>query len=151
MVSPKYSHHEEVSERLSFLQLFAANSGVEISKVELKVIYDLLASSPVRSDLEEFFQWCKSACENLSDRVVDLNEVGEFFSEQVAQRVLNLKLMPVAGFHFIQMFFVSSNIDANHILKEPRPKKSKKNQSGLNLRNSTLWRKGNRFSGKRDE
>ena len=59
--------------------------------------------------------------------------------------------MPVAGFHFIQMFFVSSNIDANHILKEPRPKKSKKNQSGLNLRNSTLWRKGNRFTGKRDE
>ena len=73
-----------MSERLSFLQLFAANSGVEISKVELKVIYDLLASSPVKSDLEEFFKWCKSACENLTDRVVDLNEVGEFFSEQVA-------------------------------------------------------------------
>ena len=49
--------------------------------MQLKVIYDLLAGSPVSGDLDELLKWCKSACENLTDRIVDLNEVGEFFSE----------------------------------------------------------------------
>ena len=77
----KYLHCEEVSERLKFLQTFAANSSFEITKVHLKVVYDLLAGSPVKGDLEEFLKWCKNACENITDRIVDLNEVGEFFSE----------------------------------------------------------------------
>lgn len=51
--------------------------------MQLKVIYDLLAGSPVSGDLEELLKWCKNACENLTDRIVDLNEVGEFFSEQI--------------------------------------------------------------------
>lgn len=77
----KYSHYEEVDERLKFLQAFAANSSFEVTKVHLKVVYDLLAGSPVKGDLEEFLKWCKNACENLTDHIVDLNEVGEFFSE----------------------------------------------------------------------
>jgi len=77
----KYLHCEEVEERLNFLKTFAANSSFEVTKVHLKIIYDLLSGSPVKGDLEEFLKWCKNACENLSDRIVDLNEVGEFFSE----------------------------------------------------------------------
>ena len=63
------------------MQTFAANSSFEITKVHLKVVYDLLASSPIKGDLEEFLKWCKNSCENITDRIVDLNEVGEFFSE----------------------------------------------------------------------
>lgn len=86
--------------------------------MQLKVIYDLLAGSPVDGDLEELLKWCKNACENLTDRIVDLNEVGEFFSEQISSRILDLKSMPATGFHFIQMFFISSNADANNILNK---------------------------------
>ena len=49
--------------------------------MQLKVVYDLLAASPVKGDLEEFLKWCKQACENHTDRIVDLKEVGEFFSD----------------------------------------------------------------------
>ena len=122
----KYMHFEEVDERLKFLQTFAANSSFEITKVHLKSVYELLSGSPVKSDLEEFLKWCKNACENITDRIVDLNEVGEFFTEQISQRILDLKSMPATGFHFIQMFFVSSNIDHNQILRQKPPKKEKK-------------------------
>lgn len=42
LMSAKHSHHDEVNERLSFLQEFAVNSDFKISKAQLKVIYDLL-------------------------------------------------------------------------------------------------------------
>ena len=122
------------------MKTFAANSSFEITKVHLKVVYDLLAGSPVKGDLEEFLKWCKNACENLTDRIVDLNEVGEFFSEQIAQRILDLKSMPATGFHFIQMFFVSANIDANTVLRQTKPKKTKKKKkSEWGNIYSSLW------------
>lgn len=126
LVSEKYSHHAEVDERLKFLQTYAANSSFEFSKVELKVIYDLLASSPVKGDLEELLKWCKSACEKVTDKIVDLNAIGEFFAEQIQSNVLDLKLMPTTGFQLIQMFYVNSNANANNILKQEKPKKKKK-------------------------
>lgn len=132
LVSHKYSHHEELDERLHFLQMYAANSNFAVTKQHLKVVYDMLACSPVKSDLDQFLRWCKKACENLTDQIVDLNEIGEFFSEQIAQGVLDLKSMPPTGFHFVQMFFVSANINAGKILSRMRPqkkiKKKKKNE-----------------------
>ena len=110
--------------------------------MHLKVIYELLVGSPIKGDLEEFLKWCKNACENLTDRIVDLNEVGEFFSEQIEQRILDLKSMPATGFHFIRMFFVSSNIDANLLVKQERPKKVKKKKNKFSEWGnvySTLW------------
>lgn len=77
----KYTHKSELEERLNFIRTYAANSSFELTKKHLKVIYDLLAGSPVKSDLEQMMLWCKSACENITDRVVNLNEIGEFFSE----------------------------------------------------------------------
>ena len=47
LLSPKYSHQEELNERLSFLQEFAVNSDFQISKAQLSVIYDLLSQSPI--------------------------------------------------------------------------------------------------------
>jgi len=35
--------------------------------------------------------------------------------------------MPETGFHFIQMFFVSANIDSSKIVKQKAPQKKKKN------------------------
>ena len=61
-------------------------SDFKISKVELNVIYDLLvAKSKITSDYEEFLIWCKKSCEASSSQVtiLDLNEVGEFFTEKM--------------------------------------------------------------------
>ena len=43
LLNPKHSHHDEMDERLSFLQEFAVNSDLKISKAQLRVIYDLLS------------------------------------------------------------------------------------------------------------
>lgn len=74
-----------MNERLSFLQEFAMNSDFKISKAQLKVIYDLLTSSLIKSDFNEFLTWCNTACQaqTAAVSVLDLVEVGEFFSELI--------------------------------------------------------------------
>ncbi len=62
LLDPKHSHQDEINERLSFLQEFAVNSDFKISKAQLKVIYDLLNKSPIKSDFTEFLTWCNGAC-----------------------------------------------------------------------------------------
>ena len=52
--------------------------------------------------MDEFLKWCKGTCEsNLSDSSVDLNEFGEFFTEQIEAGVLDLRSMPLTAFYFI--------------------------------------------------
>ena len=113
VVNPKYSHHEEVLERLSFLQEFAVNSDFTISKAQLQVIYDLLTKSPIVSDFPTFLNWCSSACKAQTAlvSVLDLDEVGEFFSELIRTKSLNLKQLPVVGFEFLKMYFTSQNLE----------------------------------------
>ena len=62
VLNTKHSHQDEMNERLSFLQEFAVNSDFKISKAQLKVIYDLLTKSPIKSDFTEFLMWCNTAC-----------------------------------------------------------------------------------------
>ena len=51
LVNPKYSHHEEVDERISFLKYLASVSQYEVSKVDLEALYNLLVlTSAVPSD-----------------------------------------------------------------------------------------------------
>lgn len=65
LVNPKYSHNEEVDERLQFLKYLATISpDYQISKSELEILYKLLVTdSKVQSDQDEFLTWCKSSCE----------------------------------------------------------------------------------------
>ena len=108
------------------MQMVAANSSFVLSKVHLKVIFEILASSPVQSDMDEFLKWCKTACENnMTEQVVNLNDFGEFFSQQISSGVFDLRSMPLSGFFFIQMFFVSSNVAADKLYRAVKPKKKK--------------------------
>ena len=51
LVSPKYSHHDEIDERLSFIKYLALVSKHQVSKADLEALYDrLVISSPVPSD-----------------------------------------------------------------------------------------------------
>jgi hypothetical protein len=63
----------------------------------------------VASDFHEFLTWCNTACKAQTARttVLDLEEVGEFFSELIATQKLNLKALPVIGFEFLKMYFTS--------------------------------------------
>ena len=51
LVNPKYSHHEEIDERMSFIKYLALVSQYEVSKADLESLYDhLVINSPVPSD-----------------------------------------------------------------------------------------------------
>jgi len=47
--------------------------------------------------------------------------------------------MPATGFHFIRMFFVSANIGANSILRQSKPKKTKKKKQSAWGNFYSLW------------
>lgn len=121
LVSAKYSHQDELNERLSFLQEFAVNSDFKISKVQLKVIYDLLTSSPVKSDYTEFLTWCGTACKAVL--ALDLELVGEFFSELISSETLDLAALPEVGFEFLKMHFTSINCIEGKLTKIVTPTK----------------------------
>jgi hypothetical protein len=105
LVNHKYSHHDEIDERLSFIKYVSSfSNSFKITKNELNTIYDLLVKrSRVPSDQEEFLTWCKSLCESssISNSVLDLNEVGEFFTEKMKSKELNIKSLPLVGFEFL--------------------------------------------------
>jgi len=111
LVHAKYSHAKEVDERLSFLKYFAAASEFELNKVHLKEIYDLFASSPLKSDFARFLVWCKTACESQSSvsKILDLNEVGSFFTELMNNKTLDVSILPMVGFDFLSHYFISVN------------------------------------------
>mmetsp|Transcript_393 Transcript_393/g.551 ORF Transcript_393/g.551 Transcript_393/m.551 type:complete len:185 (-) Transcript_393:6462-7016(-) len=128
LVSAKYSHQDELNERLSFLQEFAVNSDFKISKVQLKVIYDLLTKSPIKSDFTEFLTWCSTACK--AQVALDLQLVGEFFSELISTKMLDLAALPIVGFEFLKMHFTSINIEEGKLSKVQVPQKQKNSWSG---------------------
>lgn len=108
------SHHEEVAERLQFLKFIAqVSNDYCITKKELGVIYDLLVTkSCIESDQQEFLNWCKSSCESQTAKaaiILDLAEVGQFFTSKIANHELDVRSLPPVGFEFLQSYFVSLN------------------------------------------
>ena len=96
------SHQDELRRRMHFLQFFAAQAGFKIQKDQLKVLYGLCQSSPISTDLLDFFSWCKRACEARYDnQVLDLTEVGTFFQEMMESKEFDIKTLPLVGFEFI--------------------------------------------------
>ena len=51
LVNPKYSHHDEIDERLSFIKYLASVSQYQVSKADLESLYDhLVINSGIPSD-----------------------------------------------------------------------------------------------------
>ena len=120
--SANNSHADEVNERLLFLQEFAVNSDLQISKAQLQVIYDLLSQSAVKSDFPEFLRWCSNAVKAVT--ALDLDEVGAFFSELIESDRLDLSALPLVGFEFLCQFFVTQNYYEDKLEKvKPATKK----------------------------
>jgi len=71
-----------------------------VTTVQLKVIYGLLSSSPIKSDNRFFLEWCRKACKS-TDAALDLSEVGSFLSEQISNKEMDLSRLPLVGFQFI--------------------------------------------------
>ena len=125
----KFSHHEEIEERLLFLKYVAGFSyDFKITKQELNIIYDLLVKgSPIPSDNEEFLIWCKNLCESssISKTILDLNEVGEFFTAKMKNGELDIRSLPIVGFEFLQHYFLTVNEKSQKLLKSSQKKASK--------------------------
>ena len=49
--------------------------------------------------------------------ILDLNEVGEYFSELLTQKQLDAETLPVAGFEFLQNYFISINENNSNLIK----------------------------------
>ena len=119
-VQSKFSHHDEIEERLQFLKYYASVCDYQFCKVQLRVIYDSLSQqSPIRQDQTEFLNWCKKACQDSTADVIilDLNEVGEYFSELITEKQLDVETLPVAGFEFLQNYFISINENQSNLLR----------------------------------
>lgn len=72
--------------------------------------------------------WCKSSCEESTaiNPILDLNEVGEFFSEKMKNGSLDVKNLLVVGFDFLQQYFLSVNEQSQKLIKtQPASKKTK--------------------------
>ena len=108
------------------------NSDFKISKAQLKVIYDLLTQSPIKCDYTVFLMWCSTACKAQTAlvSVLDLDEVGEFFSELIKNKSLDLAALPVVGFEFLKMYFTSQNHSEHKLLTIELPEKKKSATSG---------------------
>lgn len=80
------------------------------------------------SDNEEFLTWCKSSCEQSSGStsILDLNEVGEFFTEKMKSKELDVRNLLVVGFDFLQHYFLSVNEKEQKLFKSSRPQSSTK-------------------------
>ena len=63
--------------------------------------------SPLKQDEAEFLTWCKLACQDT--QILDLNEMGEYFSELMQQAQLDVETLPVTGFEFLSNYFLSVN------------------------------------------
>ena len=105
-MNAKYSHQDEIDERLQFIKYIAQISPTyQISKVELDILYDLLViNGIIPTDSEEFLTWCKLSCEQstATSQILDLNEVGEFFTQKMNDGSLDVKNLIVVGFDFLQ-------------------------------------------------
>ena len=127
-----HSHHIEVAERLQFLKFFASISDDYcISKKELGVIYDLqVTKSCVESDSQEFLTWCKSSCEPSSSKtaasILDLEEVGEFFTEKIACAELDVASLAPVGLEFLQFYFISLNEKEGALQRVEKPQPSQR-------------------------
>jgi len=90
-----------------------------------------MTNSPVKSDYNEFLNWCNDSVklQTAFVSVLDLDEVGEFFSELISNQTLNLAELPVVGFEFLTMYFISKNHNENKLLRITPPEKKKKAQA----------------------
>lgn len=77
------------------------------------------------SDAAEFLIWCKQACQatTASSVVLDLNEVGEYLSELLQSKQLNLDTLKPAGFEFLQNYFISINENEGTLRKTKKKEK----------------------------
>ena len=63
----------------------------------------MVTDSHIPGDKDEFLVWCKGLCESssYSSSILDLNEVGEFFTEKMKSKELDIKTLPLVGFDFL--------------------------------------------------
>lgn len=123
LVFEQSTHSEEISKRLALIQFFSSQSDSLISKVELRVIYDLLAQSPIKTDVNEFLVWLKEACASQTSTAVvfDIQQVGQFFTELIDTKALDVISLPMVGFEFLKNYIIQLNEQQHNLIILPKP------------------------------
>jgi hypothetical protein len=108
----------------------------------------------VKSDLTEFLIWCKQACESSTNTktILNLEEVGEFYSELIKNGLLDVKTLPLVGFEFLQHYFISVNENHSNLLKikKDKPKASQNYSQGAAWKSYFLNKNTEEVSAKED-
>jgi hypothetical protein len=72
-------------------------------------------------------------------KVLDLEEVGEFFSELISTQSINLAELPVVGFDFLTQYFVSQNAAERKVIKIAPPEKKIKSTTTTGWYSTTTY------------
>jgi hypothetical protein len=76
----------------------------QISQTELDFIYSLMGKKVVfDSDPDLFLKWCKNTCDKQTSTniMLDLEEVGKFFSKKMSDGDLELSNLSLIGFELL--------------------------------------------------
>ena len=84
----------------------------------------------IPSDQEEFLIWCKLSCEQSTStsQILDLNEVGQFFTEKMQSKELDIKNLPLVGFEFLSHYFLSVNEREQNLIKQQKAPENNKSK-----------------------
>jgi hypothetical protein len=77
-----------------------------------------MAKQPIfEADADNFLLWCKSTCDQQtqSNILLDLEAVGHFFTQKMADGDLEVESLSITGFDLLQSYFLSSNEQTNKI------------------------------------
>lgn len=72
------------------------------------------------TDQDDFLQWCKKTCDKQTavNTLMDLSEVGQFFTAKMADGDMPVANLSVTGFDLLQSYFVSANEALDNIKRE---------------------------------
>ena len=117
----RYTHEDEIKERLDFLKFIATNSIYKIQKTDFNKLWDLVSkSSKDPADEQQLFKWFKDSCDTqtASNAIIDLNEVGEFFQEKMNNKEVNVSALSLEGFDCLQSYFLLKNEKEGNVLRQ---------------------------------
>ena len=123
--------HEQLGERLDFLQEYVAKAEKQVSREQFVRIFNVFVNDkPFEvASQRQFFEWCS---DTYKAKALDSDEIFGFFNEQVNIGSLKPQSLTLPAFSFIEQIFVDANADKGKLEKMPEltAKKQKKVKFG---------------------
>ena len=84
------------------------------------------SDSKIASDVEALYKWFKNSCDSQDSSVsiLDINEVGEFFTDKMKAKEMDPSTLSIDGFDCIQSYFLLSNEKENKLQRQTKASSS---------------------------